>query len=292
MLNSTATLYALVALLWGSSWIAITFQLGSVDPLISVIYRFVLATGFMFGWCAYQRQSLRLPVHYHFSLAVQGCFLFGFNYWVLYQASQYVTSGLIAVIFSTIVFFNALNGWLFLRMPVRSEVLLGGVIGLAGIVLLFWPQLDGLGLSNQAGWGLILAFISTFMASLGNIAAAANTARKIPIVVINCWAMLYGTLTLAITAAVLGIPYTLDFNTPYILSWLYLAIGGTIITFAGYLQLIHRLGADKAAYMSMVVPVIALLISSVFEDYQWTAAGALGLLLILLGNWWAMRKKD
>ncbi|MDY6919315.1 MAG: EamA family transporter [Pseudomonadota bacterium] len=181
---------------------------------------------------------------------------------------------------------------MWLRTPIRPTVLLGGVVGLSGVMLLFSNELDALSLQDSAALGLGLALLSTLLASLGNIAAAHNTASGTSIMVINAWAMAYGTLALVATALLLGIPFTMNFSFSYLTAMLYLTIPGSIITFAGYLRLIHLLGADKAAYMSMLVPVIALLISSLFEGYQWTLLAVLGLALILCGNWLALRRRS
>ena len=136
----------------------------------------------------------------------------------------------------------------------------------------------------------MLALLATAFASLGNITAAHNTGKGTSVTTINAWAMLYGTSGLFVVSLILGVEYQFDFSAKYLGALFYLAIPGSILTFAGYLRLITTLGPDKAAYMSMIVPVIALILSSVYEGYQWTLAAVVGIILVLAGNWWAMRK--
>ncbi|WP_317929652.1 DMT family transporter [Halioxenophilus sp. WMMB6] len=287
---ATTALYLLVALIWGSTWIVITLQLGTVDPLASVIYRFALASSLLFAWCFIRGQPLKLSLKQHGLMIVQGSFLFGLNYWILYLATQHLTSGLIAATFSTIVFFNALNGRIFLKMAIRSQVIVGGCLGLVGVLLLFAKELQNFTFADTTTTGLALALFATLLASLGNITAAHNTNTGLSVLAINAWAMCYGTVTMAVIALLLGTQLQFDTSITYLGALAYLVLFGSIITFAGYLRLIKTLGPDKAAYMSMLIPFIALQLSALFEEYQWTLAGSFGLLLILAGNWWAMRK--
>ena len=266
------------------------FQLGVVAPLASVIYRFGLACALLFLWCRWRGIGLRLTRQQHLLMALQGTFLFGLNYWILYLATQYLTSGLIAAVFTTIVFFNAFNARLLLALPLRRNVLLGGVIGLLGVALLFSRELNRFSFSDNSALGMALALLATLLASLGNIVAARNTRDGQSVLAINAWAMLYGTLVMIIAALMLGVDFDFDWRPSYLLSLFYLTLFGSVLTFAGYLRLITLLGPDKAGYMSMLVPVIALTLSWLFEDYVWTPLAAAGLTCILLGNWVALRR--
>ena len=283
-------LYSGVALIWGSTWIAITLQLGVVDPMISVIYRFGLAALLMLLWCGWRRINLKLTLSQHLWVGLQGTLLFGLNYWVLYVASQYVTSGLIAAVFTCIVFFNALISRVFLSSPSRPRVIAGGVLGLLGVGLLFHGELTQVSLTESSLLGLGLALLATLLASFGNVVAAKNVSSNQSITAVNAWAMVYGTVTMVMVAGVLGVPYNFDFRPTYALSLLYLAFFGSVLTFAGYLRLIETLGPDKAAYMSMLVPVIALVFSSLFEGFTWSLVAGIGLICILLGNWVGLRR--
>lgn len=287
---STLSLYVLTVFIWGSTWLAITFQLGVVNPVASVIYRFSLATVLLWAWCLIKRKSLVLRRREHALLVIQGSCLFAFNYWLMYLSAQHLTSGLIAVIFSLIVFFNVLNGRLFLGMTIRLNVVLGSLLGIAGVTLLFYPEMTAFSPSDDTVAGLVLAIAATYVASLGNIVATHNSASGKSVLVINAWGMFYGTLVLIVVALFLGVDFQLDTRVSYLTSLLYLSVFGSIVTFTGYLKLLTLIGPDKAGYIGMMVPVIALVLSSVFEDYRWTGPGIAGLVLILAGNWQVMRK--
>lgn len=284
------TLYLVTVFIWGSTWLAITFQLGTVEPLASVVYRFALATALLFTWCLLKKIPLGLSRREHIYMLLQGSCLFGFNYWLVYLATQHLTSGLVAVVFSGIVFFNILNGRLFLGMTIKIQVVYGAIIGIAGVLLLFSQEVKDFGLSDNTAIGLMLAIGATFVSSLGNIVATRNASSQRSIMAINAWGMLYGTAVLVMVGWALDVTYRFDTSVAYVSSLIYLSVFGSIIAFAGYLKLLVQIGPDKAGYVGMLMPVVALILSSVFEDYQWSLAAALGLCLILLGNWQVMRK--
>ncbi len=287
---SVPTLYLITVLIWGSSWLAITFQLGTVEPLASVIYRFGAAAVLLFAWCGARKIPLALSRREHAFMFLQGSCLFGFNYWLMYLASQHLTSGLVAVVFSAIVFFNVLNARLFLGMAIRPQIVVGGILGMAGVALLFAREMQGFSLGDETMTGLAYALVATFIASLGNIVATRNSGGKRSVMAVNAWGMLYGTGVLVVVAWGLGVQYAFDFSARYLGSLFYLSVFGSIVTFASFLKLLAQIGPDKAGYVGMLVPVVALTLSSIFEDYSWSLPAVLGLCLILLGNWLAMRK--
>lgn len=288
--TSALTLYIITVAIWGSSWLAITFQLGKVEPLASVVYRFGLATVLLFIWCYIKKVPLGLSRRDHGFMFLQGSCLFGFNYWLMYLSSQYLTSGLVAVIFSTVVFFNVFNARVFLGMVIKVRVVLGGVLGIVGVLLLFLPEMGGFSLGNDLAIGMGLGLAATFVASLGTIVATRNTHHNRSVMAVNAWGMFYGTLVLVLVARGLGVSYSFDPSAGYIASLIYLSVFGSIIIFASYLKLLSLIGPDKAGYVAMLVPVVALVLSSIFEDYLWSLPAVFGLCLILSGNWLAMRK--
>lgn len=288
--TSVLTLYLITVAIWGSSWLAITFQLGTVEPIASVVYRFALAALLLFAWCRFRRIPLRLSPREHGFMFLQGSCLFGFNYWLMYLSSQYLTSGLVAVIFSGVVFFNVLNARVFLGTVINVRVLLGGVLGLGGVMLLFLPEMEGFSLDSDVARGVGLGLAATFVASTGSIVATRNSHGGRSVMAVNAWGMLYGTLVLVLVARGLGVSYDFDTSPGYIASLLYLSVFGSIVTFATFLKLLSLIGPDKAGYVGMLIPVVALSLSSVFEDYVWSLAALLGLCLILAGNWFAMKK--
>lgn len=287
----TAVHYALVVLIWGSTFLAITYQLGDIDPLVSVVYRYALATVLLFSWCRMRGLSLAIPLRHHPYLVLLGALLFGFNYWFVYLAELYITSGLVAVIFSTMIFFNILFNWLFLKNKSNPVVIWGGVIGCLGIALLFAPEIEQFSWAGAPTIGLGLTIAATICASLGSITAARNTKYKLPNIQSNAWGMLYGTLLMLTIALVLDKPFEMDWSVSYVTSMLYLAIAGTIIAFISYTELIRRIGPARSAYATLMFPVVAMVLSSFFEGYQWTLAAFIGIGLIMLGNFFVLRKK-
>jgi drug/metabolite transporter (DMT)-like permease len=282
-------LYSLTVVIWGSTWIGIKYQLGVVDPMASVAHRFLLSALLIWVFLLLRRQPLRLPLRDHPFLLLQGLCLFCVNYYFVYHAEMVLTSGLVAVVFSSLMMFNVINGALFMGSPVHGGVVLGGVIGLLGMAAVFWPELDALDLSDQNFVALLYCLAGTALASFGNIIAARNRRHDIPVLVTNTWAMAYGAVAMYIAAIVSGVSITIDWSAPYILSLLYLSIFGSVVAFWAYLTLIGRIGADRAGYANLVFPLVALLISTLMEGYQWTLPALMGLSIVMVGNWLVMR---
>jgi drug/metabolite transporter (DMT)-like permease len=283
-------LFSIPTLIWGSTWLAITFQLGVVDPLVSVFYRFLLAAIILFVYCRLIKMNLKYSAKQHLFMALQGTFLFGINYWLVYMAEVHLKSGLVAVVFSTIIFLNIFNGLIFLKSKVRMNVLASALIGFVGIVLVFKDEILNFNFSNDKSFGLILAFLSVITASLGNITSAYNQRNKLPVVQTNAYGMLYGSLLMLILVFIIGTPLSFDVSFKYIGSLIYLAVFGSIIAFWSYLTLLGKIGADKAAYAMLVFPIIALLLSTMFEEYTWSLFALLGIALITSGNFLMLKK--
>ncbi|MCP4672685.1 MAG: EamA family transporter [Desulfobacula sp.] len=283
-------LYIITVVVWGSTFLAIKYQLGFVDPMVSVIYRFGLAAVLLLLFCYVKGLKLKFTLKEHFFMALLGVLLFSINYWFVYVAELYVTSGVVAVMFSSIVFMNIANGALFLGTAIEKRMIAGAMIGIVGIVMIFFPEIESFDLSDKAVFGLSIVFISVFLASLGNIVSARNTKKNIPVIQANAFGMGYGTFFLAMVAMVSGKEFTFTLAADYIVSLFYLAVFGSIIAFGSYLTLIGSIGADKASYAIMVVPVVALVFSSVFEGYSWSLLGITGLLLVVGGNFLALSK--
>lgn len=283
--------YSATVLIWGSTWLAIKFQLGSIAPVVSVTWRFGLASLLLLGFCLLKRLPMRFTAREQLYIALQGCCLFALNYLLFYLAEVRITSGLAAVVFSTIVVMNIINGRIFLGTPLEWRVLLGGGIGLCGLGLLFWPELVAVNFSESVISGLLLCCVATYFSSLGNIISARNQREGLPIIQTNAYGMFYGALCMLLFALVSGAPLQFDSDPAYFLSLLYLALFGSIIAFGCYLSLIGRIGAGRAAYATLLFPLVALFLSTLWENYQWTPAAIGGTLLIGTGNWLAMLKK-
>lgn len=283
-------LYAIPALIWGSTWLAITFQLGVVDPLVSVFYRFLLAALILFVYCSMIKMNLKYNAKQHLFMALQGVFLFGINYWLVYLAEVHLESGLVAVIFTTIIFLNIFNGFVFLKSKIRLNVLGSALIGFVGIILVFKDELLSFNFSSEKSLGLILSFLSVIAASLGNIISAYNQKNKLPVVQTNAYGMFYGALLMLLLIFIIGTPLSFDASFKYISSLIYLAVFGSIIAFYSYLTLLGKIGADRAAYVTLVFPIIALLLSTFFEDYTWSLFALLGVGFITTGNFLMLKK--
>ena len=186
--------YLITILIWGSSWIGIKLQLGSVEPMASVTYRFALATVILLSWCRIRGLNMRFSLKEHGFMLLQGIFLFGLNYLFFYIAELHVTSGLAAVIFSTILIMNIINGAIFLKSAIDGMVVIGGLLGLAGIILVFRPEISSFSLENDGALGALLCVVATLFASWGNITSARNQKNGLPIIQTNAYGMGYGAL--------------------------------------------------------------------------------------------------
>ena len=285
MITHSASLYLSAVLIWGSTWFAIKFQLGVVAAEVSLVYRFGIAAIILLLFCVFTGRSLRYRPREHGFIALQGLFLFSSNYLVFYWATELLTSGIVALMFSTVILMNIVNGALLLRTPVRLRVMIGALTGIAGVAAIFWSEVSGVG--DHAGtWrGLWMCLLATWFASIGNIISARNQKQGIPVVQANAWGMAYGAAIMALYAVLSGVPFNYDPDYAYSISLIYLAVFGSILAFGSYLTLVGRIGADKAAYAAVLFPVIALGLSTLFEDYQWTLRAVFGFVLVLLGNY-------
>ncbi len=290
MLTHSASLYLAAVLIWGSTWYAIKFQLGVVAAEVSLVYRFALAALLLLGFCLLTRRELRYSLRQHFFIALQGLFLFSSNYLIFYWATGLLTSGIVALMFSTVILMNIVNGALFMRSPVSTRVIVGALFGIAGIAAIFWSEVSAVDASVDTWRGLWMCIVATYLASVGNIVSAYNQKNNIPVVQTNAWGMAYGALIMFIYALFSGVSFNYDPAVSYSISLLYLSVFGSILAFGSYLTLIGRIGADRAAYAAVLFPVIALGLSTLFEDYQWTTRAVFGFGLVLLGNYVVVSK--
>ena len=284
MLKHTVTLYLSTVLIWGSTFFAIKFQLGEVPTEVSVAYRFALATLILMVWCWLRGLPMRFGFRQHLWMLAQGLTLFGFNYLVVYWATSDLTSGLIAVVFSTIVLMNIANGALFFGKRTTVSVLAGALIGLVGICFVFLPELSSLEVDGTTLKGMLLSLLGTFIASLGNMVSTRNQQANLPVVQTNAYGMAYGSAALAVIALIQGVPFNYEPTLAYTSSLLYLALFGSVLAFGSFLTLLGRIGAERAAYAMVLFPIVALGISTLFEGYQWSLEAVFGVTLVLIGN--------
>jgi len=283
-------LYTTVVLIWGSTWAAIPYQFGVVAEEVSVAYRFAIAAVTLFLYAIVAGKKIRLPRRYYPMVIVQGLLLFSINYFFVYYGTAYITSGLVAVTFSSIVVCNAFFERMFFRTPLEGWLLVASFLGMLGIALIFWPEVKTLSLQDRTFFGLLLIVIGVVIASLGNMAAVVNTGRDLPVVAVNAHGMAWGALLSFLAAAILGREFNFSLEPAYVWSLLFLAIFGSAIAFGCYLLLIRKIGSARAAYSSVLFPVVALAISTFLEDYQWSILAVVGISLTIVGNWLALRK--
>ena len=289
---SNALLYAITVLVWGSTWLAIEFQLGVVAPAVSIFYRYVLASFVLFLWCKYKRLSLIFNVKYHLWFALLGLFLFCLNYILTYRAQVHITSALAAIIFSSMLWMNIVLARLLFGVRSSGRVIIGAVLGIIGIVIIFAPEVEAVTLTDSMFFGMLLALGGALSASSGNMVSQAAQKRALPVVQSNAWGMLYGALITGTVAAASGHEFNFDATFTYITSLAYLAIFGSVIAFGAYLTLLGRIGAHKAGYATVMFPVVALLLSAAFEGLRLDAFILGGTTLVLLGNLLVLNRSD
>ena len=289
---SALVLFSLSTFIWGTTWLVIKFQLGLVPPEVSVGWRFALASLLLLGWCALRGIPLRFRAGEHAAFALLGLLLFGLNYVLVYLAEVHLTSGLVAVIFSFLVFWNLLGARLLFGTPAPRAVVVGAALGVAGVALLFWPEVALLRGDASLGAGLAYALAGTLVASAGNLWSQRLFGRGVPVVPGTAWSMGYASVGVLAWCVARGLPLSFDARWPYLLSLAYLALLGSVVAFVAYLTLLRRIGAGRAGYTAAVIPAVAMLASTLFEGYRWTAAAAAGLALVLAGTVLVLRARE
>lgn len=283
-------LYATVVLIWGSTWFAIRFQLGDVAEELSVAYRFAIASACLFAYARIRGDSISLPRTNYWAVIVMGALMFSISYVLVYFGSNFITTGLVAVLFSLIVICNGVLERLFFRTPLDARLVMAAIVGLTGTAFVFWPEVSGTEMAAGAPLGILFTLASVFVAALGNMAAIRATRQGWPVVVINAHGMAWGALLSLVIAIILERPINFSPTPGYVTSLLFLAIFGSSIAFGCFLVLLKQLGSARSSYVSVVFPIVALTISTLFEDYRWTAAAVTGVFLILAGNWLALTR--
>jgi len=281
-----AILYFIVLLAWGSSWFAISFQLGDVAPQVSIAWRFLLASFMLFIWCYARGLKLSFSWRAHSSWLLLGFFLFCVNYICAYFGTFYLASGLVCLIFSTLTLFTVFNGFIFFKKPIRLPILFGAIVGILGLSIIFSNEISNTDWSLESGIvkGFLWMLLATFFASIGMLLSGQMQARKMPLVQSNAFSMLYGSLIIVTYVSVSDISFSFSTSYSYVISLIYLSLVASVIGFGVYLKLVGNIGADKASYVNIFTPTIALFLSTLFENYQWSWTGLVGVALIIIGN--------
>ncbi len=281
---SNRLLYLIAVLIWGSTWFAIEFQLGVVEPEVSICYRYIMAAAILFIWCKIKDLSLVFNLKSHLWFALMGLLMFCLNYILAYRAQIYITSALSAIAFSAMLWMNILNSRLFFGVAVSRRIYLGATLGIVGIVVLFGPQVAEVSLSDGVLFGSLLAVGGALMASFGNMASQAAQKIRLPVMPSNAWSMFYGGLFTCVLAVTQGHAFNFDTSAGYVISLIYLTVFGSVIAFWAYLTLLGRIGAHRAGYATVMFPVVALLLSMLFEGLRLEFSIVLGFALVLVGN--------
>jgi len=277
-------LYGITILIWGSSWIMIKFQVEVVSASISIFYRFFLAAIILQCLCLIKRQKSVYALREYIFIAIQGFCLFAVNYWLFYLSAEYLSSGLMALIFSTIVVMNMINGRIWFGTTINLKMVFGAMMGISGLTLVFWPEIQWEDSNYNMFKGLLLAFVATYFSSLGNIVSLRNQKKGIPVFYSNAYAMTFGCLTMLMITMITDEHWNFSWNPQFLLSLVFLSVFASVVGFWCYLTLLGRVGADRGAYATLIFPIVALSISTVFEGYQWSLIAISGVVLILLGN--------
>lgn len=282
--RSDLALYVTLVFVWGTSWYAIHHQLGVVDPVVSLVWRFLLAGALAMGAALWRRERLAFPARLHARFALVGVLMFSTNFLLFYLAGRHVPTGLLAVVFALASPINLGLAALFFGRPVEGRVLVGAAIGVTGVACLYAPEITATGFDMAALGGLALAFGGTLCFCLGNMASSVIQREGVSDYSATAWGMVYATIWLLVLSLVSGAHFAFDFRAPYVISLVWLAVLASVTAFIAYLALIKRIGPARAGFATVLFPVVALAISSVLEDYHWGPLAFVGVALVAVGN--------
>jgi drug/metabolite transporter (DMT)-like permease len=284
--------FAIVTLIWGSTWLVIRDQIAVVPPSWSVTYRFLVAGLVMAGWALSRREPLRLDGRGSAFAAMLGLMQFCLNFNFVYRAEAFITSGLVAVIFALLLVPNALLARVFLGQRLGRQLVLGSAVAMAGIILLFVHEAraDPAG-PSRVMTGIGLTLLAILSASCANVMQATRTAARYPMAPMLATAMLIGAAMNAVVAWSLTGPPVIETRLGYLAGIVYLGVFASALAFALYYTVLRTIGPAKAAYSSVIVPVIAMLLSTLFEGYRWSTLAAAGSVLTGIGLVVALRAR-
>ena len=276
-------LFGITLFCWSPTWYVIKFQLGYVDPLVSVFYRFLAASIIIFIYLIIKNKKLRFSLNHHIWFLLFGICLYSLNYVFFYLSNTYLISAFPAVVFSTVVIMNILGEAFYFKKKPSLKTLIGATIGMVGIIIIFHDEIFNFSLTNGTHMGLFLALLGTFCASTGNMVHQRNLNNNFPLIETIAYAMLYGSLVTLLITQIKGTELLFEYSFSYIATLAYLSIVGSIFAFIFYLKLLEKVGAGRAGYVGVVMPVLALLISTIFEDLKWQVDLIVGLPILIIG---------
>ena len=276
-------LFLITLFCWSPTWYLIKFQLGYVDPLVSVFYRFLIAAIIIFIYLVIKNKNLKFSINHHFWFLFFGTCLYSINYVFFYLSNTYLISAFPAIVFSTVVIMNILGETFYFKKKPSLKTLIGATIGMIGIIIIFNDEIFNFSLSEGTHVGLFLALIGTFCASTGNMVHQRNLNNNFPPIQTIAYAMLYGSLVTLFVTQIRGAELLFENSVSYISSLLYLSIFGSIFAFVSYLKLLEKVGPGRAGYVGVVMPVLALMISTIFEKLEWQIDLIIGLPILIIG---------
>jgi drug/metabolite transporter (DMT)-like permease len=275
---SAASLFATCVLIWGTTWYAITLQLAATSPAVGVALRFSLAAALIFLWCIARGHRLRLPRAAHAWLALMGLLNFFVSYLFVYYAEQRIVSGLVAVGYSAMPLLNMALSRLFFGTPMSGRVGLGGLLGVSGIALIFWPEFARFAADAPLLAGAVLTALAVLTSGLANMVVTRNQSAGI-----DGWtAWAYVVLS--------GDPVRIVWSGRFVAALFYLAALGSALAFGAYFALLRQVGPARAAYVGVMSTIVALLVSATLEGYDWTRATVIGIALAVAGNVLALNR--
>ncbi len=285
-------LFAACVAVWGTTWLAITFQLGRVPPEASVAWRFGIASLLAVGLCAARGHPLRFGPAVHGLLASLGLSMFCLSYLFVYHAETILVSGLVAVGYSMTPLVNMAVSRAAFGTRGSWRLAAGGLFGIAGVALVFWPELARFEGGGRAALGVALTAAAVLSSSLGNVFATLLERRGVNVWQKMAWGMAYGAAACLLAAVLRGRPLAFEWTVRYVGSLLYLAVLGSVFTFAAYLTLLERAGATRAGYVGVMVPIVALAVSGAFEGLAWGPLTVAGVAVAVAGNVLVLRRAE
>jgi len=283
-------LFAICVLVWGTTWHAITYQISDLAPEFGVALRFALAGGMVLAFAAWRGRRLRLGLRAHAALALQGSFLYGLSYVCVYHAERFIASGLVAVGFSASPLLAGLGASMLFGVVVGGRFVAGGVLGLAGVALIFWPEIARPSGGGRGALGALLTVGAVLLSAVGSIVSSRNRTLGVPLLPAMGFGMLYGAAAAMLVGLVQGRGFVLPLAASWWLSIAWLVLAGTVLTFACFLTLQDRLGPGPAGTVGVMTPLLALVVSLLFEGYRPGLPTALGAALAIAGNALMLRR--
>jgi drug/metabolite transporter (DMT)-like permease len=282
---------AICTLAWGTTWYAITLQLGAVDPIVSLVYRFGSASLLLFAWCALRREPSGLTRSQHAAALGMGLCNFLVNYVCVYWAEERVNSAVVAIVFASMAFVNLVTFRIALAQRASAQAWLAAGLGVVGVAILSWNEVAGAAMNAGTLAGIGLVILGVVFASCGNLFARRGDLSGASVAAFTAWGMGYGALALTLLALATGKVWEFEPTWEYSLSLLHLSVNGSVIAFLMYFMLARRRGYAVASYTSALTPLVAMAMSSLFEAKIWGAGAFAGIALVLAGQVLLLRTK-